>query len=129
VFVNNALVSWCSKRQNAVECSTFDSEFVALRVAVEQLEALRHKLRMFGVPIDGPAGVCCDNQSVVDSSSLPQRALQKKHDAACFHKVREAAASGVIRVAKIDGPENLADLFTELLATITRKKHLESLCC
>ncbi len=42
--------------------------------------------------------------------------------------MREAAALGVIRVAKIDGPENLADLFTKLLATITRKKYLESLC-
>jgi hypothetical protein len=61
VIVNNALISWCSKRQNTVECSTFGSEFVALHVAVEQLEALRHKLRMFGVPIDGPADVCCDN--------------------------------------------------------------------
>jgi hypothetical protein len=129
VFVNNALISWCWKCQNTVECSTFGSEFVALRVAVEQLEALRYKLRMFGVPIDGPVDVCCDNQSVVDSSSLPQRTLQKKHNAACFHEVREVVALGVIRVAKIRRPENLADLFTKLLATITRKKHLESLCC
>jgi hypothetical protein len=61
VFVNNALISWCSKRQNTVECSTFGSEFVALHIAVEQLEALRYKLRMFGVSIDGPADVHCDN--------------------------------------------------------------------
>jgi hypothetical protein len=27
VFANNALISWFSKRQNAVECSTFGSEF------------------------------------------------------------------------------------------------------
>jgi hypothetical protein len=128
VFVNNALISWFSKRQNTVECSTFGSEFVALRIAVEQMEALRCKLRMFEVPIDGPADVYCDNQSVVDSSSLPQRTLQKKHNAICFHKVREAAAIGVIRVAKIDGTENLADLFTKVLPTATRKKYLESLC-
>jgi hypothetical protein len=111
-----------------VECSTFGSEFVALRIAVEQLEALRYKLRMYGVPIDGPADVYCDNQSVVDSSSLPQRTLQKKHNAICFHKVREAAAMQVIRGAKIDGTENLADLFTKILATFTRKKYLGSLC-
>jgi hypothetical protein len=129
VFVNNALISWFSKRQNTVQCSTFGSEFVALQIAVEQLEALRHELRMFGVPIDGPADACCDNQSILDSSSLPQRTLQKKHNAVCFHKVREAAAMDVIRVAKIDGPENLADLFTKVLATMKRKKHLGSLCC
>jgi hypothetical protein len=128
VFVNNALISWFSKRQNTVECSTFGSEFVALRIAVEQMEALRYKLRMFGVPIDGPADIYCDNQSVVDSSSLPQRTLQKKHNAICFHKVREAAAMDVIRVAKVDGTENLADLFTKVLPTATRKKYLGSLC-
>jgi hypothetical protein len=70
VFVNNALISWFSKRQNTVERSTFGSEFVALQIAVEQLEALRCKLRMFGVPIDGLADACHDNQSVVDSLSL-----------------------------------------------------------
>ena len=43
---------------------------MALRISVEQLEALRYKLRMFRVPIDGPADVYCDNQSVVDGSSL-----------------------------------------------------------
>ena len=102
---------------------------MASRVGVEQLEALRCELRVFGVPIDGPADVCCDNQSAVDGSSLPQRTLQKKHNAVCFHKVREAAAMLVIRVAKIDGTENLADVFTKILATVTRKKLLGSLCC
>jgi hypothetical protein len=128
MFVNNALISWFSKRQNTVETSTFGSEFVALRIATEQMEALRYKLRMFGVPIDGPGDVYCDNQSVVESSSLPQRTLQKKHNAICFHKVREAAAMGMIRVAKIDGTENLADLFTKVLPTAVRKKYLLSLC-
>jgi hypothetical protein len=115
IFVNNALASWYSKRQNAVETSTFGSEFVALRIATEQVEALRYKLRMFGVPVDGPGDVYCDNQSVVDSSSIPERTLQKKHNAVCFHKVPGSAASGAIRVAKIDGKKNLADLFTKVL--------------
>jgi hypothetical protein len=129
VFVDNSLISWFSKRQNTVECSTFGSEFVALRISVEQLEALRYKLRMFGVPIDGPADVYCDNQSVLDSSSLPQHTLQKKHNAISFHKVPELAAIGVIRLAKIDGTENnFADLFTKVLPTATRKKYLGSLC-
>ena len=41
VFVDNSLISWFLKRQNTLECSTFGSEFVALRIAVEQLDALR----------------------------------------------------------------------------------------
>jgi hypothetical protein len=37
MFVNNALIAWFSKRQNTVETSTFGSEFVALRIATEQV--------------------------------------------------------------------------------------------
>ena len=40
-----------SKKQNTVEISTFGSEFIASRIAVEIIESLRYKLRMFGVPL------------------------------------------------------------------------------
>ena len=48
IFVNKAPVHWYSKRQNTVEASTFGAEFCAMRCAVEMIEALRYKLRMFG---------------------------------------------------------------------------------
>ena len=57
IKVNNAPVIWYSKRQNSVESSSFGSEFVAMRIAVDTVEALRYKLRMFGVPLFGPANV------------------------------------------------------------------------
>lgn len=53
IFVNGAPIIWFSKRQNTVETSTFGSEFVAMRISVELIEALRYKLRMFGIPIEG----------------------------------------------------------------------------
>jgi hypothetical protein len=32
-----------------------------MKNAVEMIEALRYKLRMFGVPIDGLTNIFCDN--------------------------------------------------------------------
>ena len=62
IFVNGPPIMWLSKRQVTLETSTFGSEFVALRVAVEMVEALLcYKLRMFGVLSDGPANAFCDN--------------------------------------------------------------------
>jgi len=55
---------WYSKRQSTVETSTYGSEIIAMRTAVEMVEALRYKLRMFGIPIEGPANVYCDNEAV-----------------------------------------------------------------
>ncbi|MCY7390403.1 MAG: Ty1/Copia family ribonuclease HI, partial [Leptolyngbyaceae cyanobacterium CAN_BIN12] len=54
-FVNNTPIQWMSKRQKTVETSTYGSELVAARVATEMILDLRYKLRMLGVPLDGPA--------------------------------------------------------------------------
>ena len=77
--------------------------------------ALRYKLRMFGIPIRGPASVLCDNQGVVKNASLPESALSKRHNAINYNVVREAVAAGIIRVGKEDGTTNLADAFTKIL--------------
>jgi hypothetical protein len=80
IYVQNAPVIWFSKRQNTVEASSFGSEFVVLRTAKDMLVALRCKLRMFGVPVDGPANVFCDNNDVVKNTTIPESMLAKKHN-------------------------------------------------
>ena len=70
LFVQNAPVIWFSKRQNTVESSSFGSEFVALLIAKDMVVALRYKLRMFGVSIEGPANVFCDNNGVVKNTTI-----------------------------------------------------------
>ena len=121
IFLNKAPIMWYSKRQNTVETSTFGSEFVAMRIAVEMVEGVRYKLRMFGIPIDGPTDTFCDNNGVVMNSSVPESVLSKKHNAICYHRVREAAAAGIVRIAKEDTKTNLSDLFTKPLATPQRR--------
>lgn len=72
LFVQNSPIAWLSRRQNTVETSPFGSVFVALRTARDMIIALRYKLRMFGMPLEGPAQVFCDNQSVVKNTSVPE---------------------------------------------------------
>jgi hypothetical protein len=120
IFVQNAPIIWYSKKQNTVESSSFGSEFVALRVAKELIVALRYKLRMFGVPIIGPASILCDNQGVVKNVSIPESTLTKRHNAINYHTTREAVAAGIIRVGKEDGLTNLADAFTKSLPRVRR---------
>ncbi len=115
IFCNRAPILWYSKRQNTVETSTFGSEFIAARITVELIEALRYKLCMFGIPINGPTNVYCDNHGVVVNSSKPESTLKKKHNAIAYHRVREAAAAQTIRIAKEDGTTNIADLLTKPL--------------
>ena len=87
IFLNKALVVWYSKWQNTVESSTFCSEFVAMQIATNLIISLRYKLRMFGVPLIGPASVFCDNQGVVNNTTMPESVLSKKHNQICYHWV------------------------------------------
>ena len=96
IFVQNAPIIWYLKRQNTVEAATFGSEFVALWICKELIVALRYKLRMFGVLVEGPANVFCDNQGVMKNASIPESTLVKKHNAINYHVVREAAAAGIL---------------------------------
>ena len=120
IFVQNAPMIWFSKKQNTVESSSFGSEFVALRTARDLIVGLRYKLRMFGVPLAGPANVLCDNAAVVKNTSIPQSVLTKRHNAINYHIVRESAAAGILRVGKEDGDTNLADAFTKILGNTRR---------
>jgi hypothetical protein len=120
IFLNKAPIVWFSNRQNCVESSTFGSEFVALRIAVDRIQALRYKLRTFGVPVNDATDVFCDSHSVVFNASVPQSTLSKKHNAICYHRVREAVASGMIHIAKVQSEFNLADGLTKSLSTPRR---------
>ena len=115
LFVNRVPVTWFSKRQTTVETSTFGCEFIAMKTAVEHIEALRYKLRMFGIPIEGPTNVFCDNEAVFKNTTIPDSTLKKKHTTICYHRAREAVAACTMWVAKEGTATNLADLFTKPL--------------
>ena len=121
IFINRSPIVFYSKRQNSVETSTFGSEFTAMKQAVELVKALRYKLRMFGVPIDGEAAVYCDNEAVYKNVSNPASVLNKKMHAISYHYCREAVAAGVIKIAKEDTETNLSDLFTKVLSQDRRE--------
>ena len=94
-----------------------------MRIARDMISALRIKLKCFGIPVDGPANVHCDNNGVVQNKSIPESTLSKKHNAVNFHIVRESVAAGMLRVGKEDTETNIADVFTKLLP-YSRKQQL-----
>ena len=121
IFLGMAPITWFSKRQNSVEVSSFGSEFVAMRIGTEMIKALRYKLRMLGIPIDGSANVFCDHQSVVTNVATPGSALRRKHNSIAYHFCREAIATGMVIVRKVLSEHNIADLFTKCLPARARQ--------
>ena len=111
LYLNSTPIMWYNKAQSTVESSTFGS--VAMRIAVDLIESVRYKLRMFGVPLQGTANIFCYNKSVVTNSTVPTSTLKKKHDSIAYHRIREAVAAFLICIAKVQSKENLADLLTK----------------
>ena len=103
-----------------MEPSTFGSEFVAMRTAVEQIQALRLKLRWMVISFHGPANIFRDNLSVVRSSTQPECTLSKNHNGIAYHKVREVVAGGWIRIAYESTKTNLANFLTKPLSAQCR---------
>ena len=64
-MVNTSPINGYSKKKGSIEASKFGSEFVAIKTGIEANHALRYKLRMMGILVDGPTYVYCDNMSVV----------------------------------------------------------------
>ena len=79
---------------------------------------------MFGIPLEGPANVFCDNQSVLINASEAKANLNKKHNSICFHRVRECVASNILIPYKVDTKSNLSDILTKNLAWIDRENLL-----
>jgi hypothetical protein len=115
IFLNRAPILWYSKQQNTVESSTFGSEFIAAKTAIEMIEGMRYKLRMMGIPLDGPTSLFGDNESVVTNATKPESTLKKKHNAIAYHRVREAQAAGFVRFTHERGVTNLSDILSKPL--------------
>ena len=112
-LLNGTPVEWYSKRQATVETATYGSEFVAARIATEQIIDLRTTLHYLGVPVRQVSYTFGDNQSVVTSSTVPQSALSKRHNALAYHRVREAFAAKILCFCHIEGVNNPADVLSK----------------
>lgn len=71
-------------------------EFTAMKEATEYIRALRYRLRMTGIRVEGPAYIVGDNQSVLANTTNPGpgSVLKKKCAAVAYHLVREGVARG-----------------------------------
>ena len=86
IFINKAPIYWYSKSQPTVQASKFGTELCAMKTAVEMIEALRYKLRMFVITVKGTANVYFNNKAVTKNKTIPESTLKKKHHSISYHR-------------------------------------------
>ena len=126
-LINQTPVDWYSKKQATVETATYGSEFVAAKIATEQIIDLRYTLRSMGVPIEKESWLLGDNKSVITSSKIPHSSLSKRHNALAYHHVRSAIAGGFLKFCYIGSKHNTADILTKYLPCPELWPHVQTL--
>jgi hypothetical protein len=122
IFLCSAPIIWHTKKQGSIETSSFGAEFAAMKSGVEQIIGLRYKLRMMGVPLDGPTRILADNMSVIHNVSKPESQLKKKSNSIAYHFCREVIASKAAFVTYEPSETNLADMLTKTQDANTRTR-------
>jgi hypothetical protein len=112
-LLNKSPICWLSMKLNAVETSTYGSEFSALLIAVDQVMSICQDLRYLGVPIAEPSYIFTDNKAVEDSSANPSHRLKKHHKILSWHTVCQAVACNIVQIVHIDSKNNPADILTK----------------
>jgi hypothetical protein len=94
----NQTIDFFSKLQSTVETATFGSEYVAARTCSEQILDIRSTFRYLGVPIEHATVMLGDNESVVNTASMPHSKLNKRHNCLSYHKTRSCIAGSVLHL-------------------------------
>lgn len=120
--LNGAAISWQSKLQPTVACSTVEAEYMAAGSATREALWLRKLGGDFGVLGSGPTVLLGDNQGAISLTRNPLHSAQTKHIDVMYHFVRERVAMGDLAVEYVPTSEMVADVLTKPLDAVKFKK-------
>ena len=93
-----------------------------MKQCCEYIRGLRYKLRMMGIPVEGPTCIYGDNQSVLANTTIPDSTLKKKSQSIAYHFVHEGVARDEWRTSYVNTHDNGADLLTKQLPHGEKRK-------
>ena len=129
IYVSGCLVCWLTKSTKAVCLSTAEAEFIAAAEAVKDLLWLRNFLGELGFPQSSPSKLHEDNQACVAMVNNHIVSGRNRHFCVKMAWLREQVASGVVVFVFVSGKNNVADIFTKVLAADAHTKLTQALLC
>ena len=114
-MTNKTPDDWYSRKLLSFGLITYGSEIVAARIDTDKIVEMRFMLRMLDILVEGPSVMFGDNLAAINSASIPEDTLKKRHNALSYHRVREAIVAKVVKFHHISGKEIPADVLTKFL--------------
>ena len=113
-LLGNRLISWSSKKQTSVACSTTEAEYVAAGRCCAQVLWIQNQLLDYGYKFR-KTPICCDNTSAILITQNPVQHTKTKHIEIRHHFIRDISQKGKVELFYVPTTEQLADLFTKAL--------------
>ena len=113
-MLGNRLISWSSKKQTSVACSTAEAEYVAAGRCCAQIMWIQIQMLDYGLTFT-KTPIYCDNTSAIQMTQNPVHHSKTKHIEIHHHFIRDIAEKGKISLHYIPTTEQLADIFTKAL--------------
>lgn len=127
VQLNNATISWSSRKQSTVAKSTCEAEYMACSEAVSQLLWTRQMLAELAVDIAiDRSTLWCDNNPAVEQTKNDRVTFKSRHVASHYHFVRQHHSVS-FNIQHIPSADNTADVCTKALARPLFCGHVEGL--
>ncbi|XP_022569788.1 uncharacterized protein LOC111212509 [Brassica napus] len=115
IFVGDSLVSWRSKKQDTVSCSTAEAEFRAMWSVTKELIWLTRLIVILKAPFQMPTHLYCDNVSALYIANNSVYHERTKHVEMDCYKIREHIDSGFLKTMFVRTGNQLADTLTKAL--------------
>ena len=122
-FIGGNLVTWKSKKQKVISCSSAEAEYRAMLKLTNELVWIKGILKHLEIEQATPMTMHCDNQAAIHIASNSVFHERTKHIEVDCHKVRQMIILGVILPCYTRSEDQLADVFTKA----ARLKTMESI--
>ncbi|RVW46152.1 Retrovirus-related Pol polyprotein from transposon RE1 [Vitis vinifera] len=116
-FVGGNLVTWKSKKQNAVARSSAEAEFRGMALGLCEALWLRLLLQDLGYLSRQPIRLFCDNKATCDIAYNPVQHDRTKHVEVDRFFIKEKLDDKIVELPKIRSEDQLADILTKAVSS------------
>ena len=113
IYLNQALIAWCSKGMSGVTLSSTEAEYVSMSEGVKDLKFVHMCLMYLGFTIKLPMSVYIDNIGAIDMLHNQSTKARTKHVDIRFHWIRNFEEEGYIKVIFKRSENNTSDVMTK----------------
>lgn len=111
-FLGRRLVSWMSKKQEAISLSTIEVEYIAAANNCTQVLWMKQMLKDIRIVFEEPVTIFCDDSSAISISKNLMLHSKTKHISIKFHFLREKVNENKVKLEFVSSKYQIANIFT-----------------